>query len=248
MRLAIMQPYFFPYVGYFQAIHAVDKYILYENLDYIKDGWMHRNRILSVAGKPQYIGAQLDGKSSNAKIRDIRLNSSLVWRRKLKNAFFLNYKRAAFFDETFSLLEELIDHDTEFLHQYNSAGIIALCRHIGIDTEIVSDNSKYRTLENELDALYESDLNRIPEKKVERVLRMCKEEGATDFVNAIGGQQLYRKEVFLQKDISLHFVETGQISYRQFSDDFYPSLSIIDMLMHNGVKNTYSLILQYNLI
>ena len=100
-----MQPYFFPFIGYFQAINAVDKYILYENLDYIKDGWMNRNRVLIKDRNPSYLAVILDGRSSNKKIHEIELNTSFNWRRKLLNKVFLNYKGSLFFDESYHLIE-----------------------------------------------------------------------------------------------------------------------------------------------
>lgn len=248
MRLAIMQPYFFPYIGYFQCIHSVEKYLLYEHLNYIKEGWMHRNRILVKNGKPAYFSTQLKGKSSNTRISEIELSDAPSWRRKLKNALHLNYKGAAYFEETYPILEPLIDEQTRFLHNYNSNIIKCLCKHLNISTRIVSDNENYLPIEEELNQLYAKDGDeRKPVKKVLRAIKICQNEKADVLVNACGGRNLYDKAEFSKYGISLYFIETLDITYPQFSSEFHPNLSIIDVLMHNGREATEALIQRYRL-
>lgn len=249
MRLAIMQAYFFPYIGYFQAIDAVDKYLLYENLDYIKDGWMHRNRIQGKNEAPFYFATQVTGKSSNRRISEIALVEAPAWRRKLKNALALNYRGAAFFEETFALVEPLLDNPEQSLHGYNAIIIRGLCKHLGIETPIVSDNQKYLVLEQELDAEEEHAPEGLdPVKKVRRVLRICKEEGAAMFVNAIGGTSLYREEAFHKEGLALRFVQTEALHYSQFHEPFTPHLSILDVLMFCGREGTRELLKRYSLV
>ena len=89
MKLAMMQPYFLPYIGYFQVIHAVDKMILYENIDYITEGWMNRNRIQIKNQQPSYINAVVSKKSSNKKIIEIQIEDGKIWKKKLLNKIFL---------------------------------------------------------------------------------------------------------------------------------------------------------------
>ena len=108
MKLAIMQPYFLPYIGYFQAIHAVDKYILYDNLTFIKDAWMNRNRLMLSNGAITTFSVPIIAKSSNTMIADIRIDNSQKWAEKLLKTIFLNYKKAPFFDEIFPIFEKLL--------------------------------------------------------------------------------------------------------------------------------------------
>lgn len=243
MRIAIMQAYFFPYLGYFQAIEAVDKYLLYENLNYIKDGWMHRNRIQGRNPSPFYFSVPVVGKSSNRKISDIQLAEASAWRRKLKNALALNYRGAPHFEETFALVEPLLEARVPTLHGFNSAIIRKLCEHLEIQTHLVADNAKYLDFEDVLDQESESlESEGGNAKKVRRVLHICREEGASMFVNAIGGTELYREAQFEEAGIDLRFVKTLPHSYQQFGDRFLPNLSILDVLMFCGREGTQQLL------
>jgi hypothetical protein len=250
-----MQPYFFPYLGYFQAIHAVDKYILYENLDYITEGWMHRNRIMVKHQRPIYINANVIGKSSNKKISEMELVPNPIWKKKLIHSIDLNYKGSEFFSDVFPLIEELINDQTSLLFEYNSNIIKGICKFLDIDTIIVTKNDNYLSMESELDSIPENNYSSSPEllltkpiKKVARVLRMCKAENAKTFVNAIGGKNLYSKNEFKAYGIELLFVETKPYLYKQFSQEFVSGLSIIDVLMHNGKNGTRQLLNNYHLI
>ena len=246
MKLAIMQPYFFPFIGYFQAINAVDKYILYENLDYIKDGWMNRNRVLIKDRNPSYLAVILDGRSSNKKIHEIELNTSFNWRRKLLNKVFLNYKGSLFFDESYHLIEECINIDSDKLFVYNSKIVKKIADYLELDTEIQYDNRHFLPLERKIaSGMIESTKF---DAKLMRVFEICKHENADVFVNAIGGRALYDKIKFKENGIDLYFVETEEIEYKQFSANFHPNLSIIDVLMHNGKDRTKDLLNNYKLI
>ena len=241
-----MQPYFFPYIGYFQAIKAVDKYILYENLNYIKEGWMNKNRIQIKKQKPNYISVSLQKKSSNKKIKHVELNNLFNWKKKLINKVYLNYKGSAFFYEVFPLIEDCINIEADLLHNYNSDIIKKIAGFLEIETEIQSENREYLDLEYNLEKgfldLGENDI------KTNRALEICKKERADVFINAIGGRELYSKARFKKEGIDLYFVKTNEISYIQFSDQFYPNLSIIDVLMNCGKENTKSLLNNYELI
>ena len=255
MKIAIMQPYFFPYIGYFQAIYAADKYLIYENLDFITEGWMNRNRILIKNQKPTYINALIANKSSNKKIYDVELFAYKTWKKKLLNSIELNYRGSKFFNEIFPVLEAVIKSEIIFLHQYNSHIIKTICIYLGIKTEIISQNNNYLPLEENLLSIDRSDYSHFPEllktkpiKKVARVLSICKAENANIFINAIGGQELYNKNEIKQYGIDLFFLETKPYIYQQFSEDFFLHLSIIDVLMHNGKEGTMQIIKNFNLI
>lgn len=255
MKLGIMQPYIFPYIGYFQVIHAVDKYILYENLDYIKEGWIHRNRILIKSGEPKYITINIEAKSSYTKISEIKLCKNDKWKKKILNTIKFNYSRSSYFQEIFPLVEKIVNKDFDNIHIYNSNCIITICDYLDISTKIQYSNQNYLEMENLLDDEYDQeDKNRrisAPygdlEKKTARVIKMCEKEGADVFINAPGGEKLYKKEVFKEYGIHLYFVETEAINYPQFSHSFVPNLSIIDVLMHCGKEKTKDLLKKYRL-
>ncbi len=255
MNLAIMQPYFFPYIGYFQAINAVDKYILYSKLNYITEGWINRNRILKVNGEAFFIIVNVVDKSSYKKICEIKLDCNKKWRKKILHSIYFNYKISPFFEEIYALVEQIVNYDTEYLYKINEIGIVTICNFLEIDTEIVCDNEKYSDIEEKL---LKVDLNdysgfpflegRKPIKKVLRVIEICRREGANIFINAIGGQALYNKSEFASYNIELKFISTENFSYPQNSSYFVPNLSIIDLLMNCGRDKTKLLLDKYDLI
>lgn len=255
MRLAIMQPYFMPYLGYFQTISAVDKFILYENLSFIKDSWMNRNRILLKNGKILIITVPLLKKSSNKIISEIRIDDSQKWRIKLLKTIYLNYSGSLFFDETYPFLEKLFGYPYEYLYQLNAHTIKSMASYLKIDTQLDCNNEHYLELEAKLDKINKNDFTEFPDfkiahtsKKVTRIFEISKNEGANVFINAIGGQILYSKGEFASFGIDLCFIKTDQISYSQFSEKFVPDLSIIDVLMHNGKEKSAVLVKKYTLI
>lgn len=256
MKLAIMQPYFMPYIGYFQAIHAVDKYILYDNLTFIKDAWINRNRLLLCNDNITTFSVPLIAKSSYTKILDTRIDNSQKWAQKLLKTIFLNYKKASYFDEVFPLLEEILNNQCVFLSELNVLAIKTIAEFLSIDTVIEHNVSKYISIEDNLLLVDKQDYSPFqylektkPIKKVARVIEMCKAEGATSFINAIGGQSLYNQNEFAMYGIDLKFVQTDEsLKYKQFSQEFTPNLSIIDVLMHNGKEGTQELLNKYTLI
>ena len=256
MKLAIMQPYFMPYIGYFQAINAVDKYILYDNLNFIKDAWVNRNRLLLRNGTITTFSVPIIAKSSHTEIVDIRIDNSQKWDQKVLKTIFLNYKKTAYFDEVFPLLETILSTNCNSLSELNVISIKSIAEFLTIDTVIEYDNSKYISLEDNLLLVDQQNYSPFayleetqPIKKVARVIAICKTEGASSFINAIGGQSLYSREEFAKYGIDLKFVQTdADLRYNQFSHGFASNLSIIDVLMHNGKEGTKQLLNAYKLI
>lgn len=255
MKIAIMQPYLFPYIGYYQAIHSVDKYILYGNLNYIKEGWVNKNRILVKNGSPAYFIANVKNKSSFKKINDIELIENNSWRRKILNSVFLNYKKSTFFESVYPLIESVFNYQTNLLVDLNIKSITEVSKYLDIPATIEANPQRYQLLEKNLEdedyvklsLVYdESDL--ALNKKVIRVLEICNAEKATTFINAYGGRDLYSKEIFRRYGILLNFIETQQFTYKQDSKEFFPNLSIIDVLMNCGTERTKELLTMYKLI
>jgi hypothetical protein len=250
-----MQPYFFPYIGYFQLISAVDKYILYENLEYIKDGWMHKNRVLVKNHGPTNISLKIVRKSSLKKITEITLINDNRWKRKLLRTIQQNYSNSIYYQEIYPFIELLINMPEKNLHVYNSKIILAICNYLDIETYIQYQNTNYLELEKKLqekfDLQSDSQLNQYDgtyDKKTVRVLEICKSENADIFINAIGGKSLYSKNQFGNFGIDLHFLETNTICYKQLSAEFFPNLSIIDVLMNCGKDGTKRLLNEYRLV
>lgn len=216
--IAIMQPYFFPYIGYWQLIHAVDRFVIYDDVNYINRGWINRNRLL-INGTPTYMTAPLYGSSQNKHICDISLESSSTWRNKLIKMIEMTYRKTPYFTEVFPLIERLIRYETDNLSDYLVYQLQTLATFMGIKTEFVITSRCY---ENE-------DL-----AGQERILDICKREQANIYINPKGGQALYDKKIFSNEGINLNFIIMHPLPYQQKNIEFVPYLSIIDALMEIG--------------
>jgi hypothetical protein len=215
--LAIMQPYFLPYIGYFQLIAAVDLFIVYDNIKYTKKGWINRNRMLQ-NGKDVLFSLPLKSDSDLLDVRERELAENFN-RDKLLNQFRETYRRAPYFEHTFPLLEQIVRYEDMNLFRYLHNSISKTCEHLGIKTEIRISSG----------IAIDHDL-----KNQDKVLALCEAVGATTYVNAIGGIELYSKETFRKKGIDLKFIKPGLAEYPQFGGAFIPALSIIDVLMFNA--------------
>jgi hypothetical protein len=216
MRLAIMQPYFFPYIGYFQLIAAVDMFIVYDNIKYTKKGWISRNRMLQ-NGKDVMFSLSLKSDSDSLDVCKRELAADFN-RDKLLNQFNGAYRRAPYFAQTFPLVEQIVRHEDTNLFRFLHHSIVRTCEHLGIATEIRISSG----------IAIDHDL-----KNQDKVLALCEAVGATTYVNAIGGMELYSKETFREKGIELKFIKSKPFEYAQFGDAFVPWLSIIDVMMFN---------------
>jgi len=252
MKLAMNQPYFFPYLGFYQLVHAVDEFIVYDTFNYIKSGWVNRNRLLVVGHGPVYFTAATEHGSSFSQIRDIKLTARSRWRKKLLDTFTMNYKRCPFFEETYDLIEPIIAYETDSLAALATKSIVDVCNHLGIKTSLII-NPVYDELEANLqrDSLRES----FPEVKLQnpsksclRLIAVCQMRGANEYVNAAGGQELYSKDEFKANGIDLRFLQTRDQPYRQTTPEYHPHLSIIDVLMNCGREGTIERLENYELV
>ena len=244
MKLAIMQPYFMPYIGYFQTMAAVDKYLLYDKVAFIKKGWINRNRIYIQNVGTQFITIPLKNKSSFTNISDVQIDNTTDWRSKMLNLIYYNYKRSLFFDVVYPLMENSIKQSSELISEYNFVVLNQIATFLDINTPIeLCTDPMYDGIEEQL-VKYDDSLLR----KYDRIKFICQANNADNYINPIGGQTLYDKQMFAQEGITLSFVQTQVVSYPQFAPEFIPNLSIIDVLMHNGKEGTKQLLKTYTLI
>ena len=241
MTVGIMQPYFFPYIGYFQLISEVDKMILYNRVNFIKKGWINRNRIHDYTLNPVYITVPILNASSNCAILETKIDNSVPWRKRILSLVYHNYKKAKYFDEIFPIIVKIVDEKTESISEFNVKSILTICNFVGITTPVLIDMERFAELEmylkfNEHNLLkkYEIDGHFIGKRYV-RIVEICRQEGASIYVNPIGGQQIYNKEIFGHYNLQLYFLKTLPYTYRQNDSNFLEHLSIIDVLMHTGV-------------
>lgn len=216
MRLAIMQPYFFPYIGYYQLIAAVDQFIVYDNIKYTKKGWINRNRML-LNGTDAMFSLPLKKDSDSLDVVERELAADFN-RDKLLNQIRGAYRRAPYFEQTFPLVEQIVRYEDPNLFRFLHHSIIKTCEHLGITTEIRISS----------DIVINHEL-----QSQDKVLALCGAAGANTYVNAIGGLELYSKEMFKEKGIELKFIKSKPFEYPQFGAEFVPWLSIIDVMMFN---------------
>lgn len=230
MKTAIMQPYFFPYIGYFQLINAVDTFVLYDDVTHIKGGWINRNRIYENGGF-NYWGLPLKNASSNRLIKDIEYIRD--WQRLLKTVQ-QNYGKAPYADAVWNqiLLEAAGNQKEVTISALNEYILWKICKYLDITTTIIRS----------------SDLPKAKEGRVERLCDICRQTGALTYINAIGGQILYNKEQFKEQGIDLYFLKTNEITYSQFDNVFVPNLSILDVLMFNSKKEIREMLNNYELV
>lgn len=230
MKLGIMQPYFFPYIGYFQLMKAVDKYIVYDNIQYTKKGWINRNRIL-VNGKDAYISISLRNDSDYCNICE-RIISNSFDKRKLLNQIVGSYRKSSYFEEVFPVIESIVLFDDDNLFGYLINSLKQICKFIGIETEFIISSTI--GIDHSL-------------KSSDKVLAFCENLGATTYYNAIGGIELYDKKCFSEKNINLMFLDMDNICYKQYENNFVSNLSIVDVLMFNSIAEIDNLLTKYQL-
>ena len=232
MKLGIMQPYFFPYIGYWQLLNEVDVYVIYDDVNFIKGGWINRNRIL-VNGKPTYFNVQMKGASPFKKINEVEVSDDAVFKRKLLSTLKMSYSKAPYFEQIYPIIENIINNKESSLSRYLEYSIRTIANYLDMNTKIIVSSNIEKN--NEL-------------KGKEKVIHICNILGATDYINAIGAQEMYDYESFDENGIQLNFLKTNDIIYRQYSDEFVPYLSIIDVLMFNSKEEVKNLLNQFELV
>ena len=229
MRIAVMQPYLFPYIGYWQLVNSVDTFVIYDDVNFIKQGYINRNNILQNQ-KSHLFTLELIGASSNKKINDIKIGGNI---NKLLKTIKQNYSKAPFYKDVCPVLEEILNNEEKELSKFLGFSLIKIVKYLNINTKF----------------LYSSDMkNDKTFKAQDRLIEMSKILNATGYINSIGGIELYDKEIFSQNDINLSFLKSSEISYKQFNNEFIPNLSIIDVIMFNSKDNVKSMLTQFELI
>lgn len=232
MRLAIMQPYYFPYLGYFQLMAAVDLFVILDDVQFIKSGWIHRNHILlDATTKPIQMPVEhmsqhrlinehervLDAKQQHAQLRLIRHA----------------YQHAPYFQDVMPMIERIMIDEERNVALHLGRLLTEIRDYIGCETELVYSS----TLHND---------KRL--KREQLVLSICHHLGATHYVNAINGQTLYDKARFEAEGIRLDFIQMDPIEYPQFETPFTPNLSMIDVLMFNSKSEVRELLAAYTFV
>jgi hypothetical protein len=220
MKLAIMQPYLFPYIGYFQLMNAVDEFIVYDNIEYTKKGWINRNRIL-LNNKDALISFPLRKDSDFLHIKQRALSDTWDTERgKLLNKIRENYRKAPFFEPTFAVISSAMLSEERNLFDFIWQSLEKVKTYLRIATPLTISSTI--PINDEL-------------RSEEKVIALCQARQASTYINPIGGVELYDKIRFSESGISLQFLKTEGVEYTQFGAPFVPHLSIIDVMMFNSV-------------
>lgn len=230
MKLGIMQPYFLPYIGYWQLIKAVDRFVVYDNIQYTKKGWFNRNRFL-VNGADAYFTVPLKKDSDFLNV-DHRWIAPDFDKKKMIAQFRNAYAKAPQQKIVLPLIEEIVLFESENLFAYIFNSILRICGYLEIKTSLVVSSTI--PINHEL-------------KAESKVLAICKAQGATTYINSIGGKELYSKATFDENGVALKFIRTNDIRYPQLNETFVPYLSILDVLMFNPRERVISLLDEYAL-
>lgn len=232
MRIGIMQPYLFPYIGYFQLIRSVDLFVLHDDVQWIKGGWINRNRIL-LDGSPLLWTLPITKKSSYELINQCEVakigDGGGRILRQIRNA----YSRAPFFDDVMPVVRDVINQAEKNVALYVRNSLERLVEYFGLSTELVMSS---KVKKNEV------------LKGQDRVIAICSALGASEYINPPGGVALYDKKDFRKAGIGLAFLQPGKIEYQQFGETFVPNLSIIDVMMFNSVEAVRQMLTNFTLI
>jgi WbqC-like protein family len=231
MKVAIMQPYFLPYIGYFQLINAVDV-VIYDNIQFSKKGWFHRNRLL-VNGNADYFTLPLKKDSDYLNVNQRYLGDN--WDeekskilRKIKEC----YRKAPNFESTYKLVESVFENSEKNLFEFLYNSVLTVNSYLGIDTKIIK--SSVINIDHEL-------------KSQDKVLAICNKLEAKQYINPIGGLELYDNNSFTNLNIDLSFLQSNSIEYQQLGQAFIPWLSIVDVLMFNDLAKIKSWLSDFKL-
>lgn len=221
MILGIMQPYFMPYLGYFSLIKQVDHFILFDTPQFIRHGWIERNKVLKLNGEPFYIKVPLVKHKRTEPIINININNSMAWQDKLFAQLTHYKKQAPFYKNTIELLKSILEYKTDSITKLNEFALFKINAYLGINTTI--------TVCSEMDL----DIPKTLEPD-EYALHICKALGANSYINPIGGRTFFNTKKYTSAQVEIKFLEQLPTPYQQFTNKFVPFLSIVDVMMFNS--------------
>lgn len=228
-----MQPYLLPYIGYWQLVNIADVFVVYDDVQYMKGGWINRNNFLVNKSKCLYTF------SVKKDLFDMAINqrefSNLFQKdcKKFRNMIDCSYGKAPLYKEISNLLDNIFSYEDRNISSTITNSIKLICRYLKINTRIIASSS----------------LN-LPDTLTgeQRVIKINKSLGATKYINPIGGKILYNREYFKNENIELLFLSAKNIKYKQFNNEFIPHLSIVDVMMFNSVEKVKSMLEEYELL
>lgn len=230
MIIAGNQPYFLPYIGFWQLVNAADLFLIGDNYNFIKRGWIQRNRIL-INGKPFFFGLEVKHITSFRKINETEFIDFDVAQK--LNTVYRAYRKAPQFDAGYNLVKTILDNPERNVAEFLFQSIKDVCRFLGIDTKFI------RSSEIPGNDSY---------KREYRIYDFCHRLGGDTYLNAVGGQDLYHFDDFEKHGITLKFIHPNIRPYKQFYNEFVPGLSILDVIMFNSLEMIKEMLNDFSVI
>ena len=235
MKVAVMQPYFFPYLGYFSLIHSVEHFMFFDDVQYLKKSWMSRNRLLNIEKEaPYFIRPTLIKPDYKALYTTVKLNNNDNWKLKLVEQLNGYKHKAPFYKQIKILLEEILEHNYDFLTTFNINSTVTISKALGLDTKFDNYTDYDFWFEEKPQ---EGDWGRV----------IAKEIKASHYINSPGGESFIFPEKFSDIDMKLGFIQPILKPYNQSHSAFVSGLSIIDVLLFNGIEETADMVSQYEI-
>lgn len=233
MKIAIMQPYLFPYIGYFSLIKNTDFFVFFDTPQYIRKGWINRNRILSTNGDVTYFTVPIQKADRNTPINKSVISYNYDWKVKILGQLKI-YKKAPNYDKVINLVNDVFNTDTMLISDLAIKSIVKTCKYLDIDI-------KY-------DIFSKMNLA-LPEVKEpdEWVLYITKELGYNTYINPPGGMSFFNREKYQINDVDLQFLVQEIIPYRQNREAFIPALSMIDVMMFCSCNEINEMLCKYKI-
>jgi len=237
MKIAIMQPYLFPYIGYFQLINSVDVFGIGDDVQYIDRGWINRNRIL-INKQASLISFPVKKDSYSKNINERFFHEGFSYQKeKFLRILNLNYKKAPYYNDVIELITSILEHKETNVSKFIENQLKIICEYLHIETTFINSN---------LWQVDEAEGKNTEERAVEK-LKKLRDMGIDHFINPIGGTQLYSKDFFKKNGLKLSFLKSNDFIYDQFGLEFTPNLSIIDVMMFNSVEQIKEQLNQYTI-
>ncbi len=232
-----MQPYTFPYIGYFQLINYVDKWVVFDDTQYISKGWVNRNRILHPDSKKewQYFTIPVKKHSRKSKIQDIEINTELNWKDELLGKLSHYKKKAPFYMETVDFLGDCISTNDYKLSEWTVHTLKSTCDYL----DLSFDYSIFSKMDINTENI---------EHAGEWALRISDAIGVDEYVNPPSGYRIFKENEFLEKNIKLRFLKPNLTPYIQRRSSFTAGLSIIDVLICNDKNQIREMLMEHEIL
>lgn len=235
MKLAVMQPYFFPYIGYFSLIHSVDHFMFFDDVQYLRKSWMSRNRLLNIEKNvPFYIRPDIIKPPYKSLLPTVELVKNEKWKVKIIEQIKGYKNKAPYFKETHNMIEEILEKNYNYLVDFNSSSIMDICDRLGIHVNFDNYSNHNFWFKSKPGP---GDWG----KEISRAM------GAKAYINSPGGENFIFAEDFEKIGVRLGFLQNDLHAYNQENNDFVSGLSIIDVLMFCGIEGTKAYLTNYRI-